>query len=218
MVPSKRELSSDWCCTHTDTDPCPFWELTIKEQILVSFPFEDNLSDNFRWEMNISSTFFGQWTSNLDSDFYITCYNLFSYLFDWFQVRKLETNWLTLMNNSMVGSLSELCRSAMSSLCHVQITAHLKLFLDQSHWFCISPKKSSRLLWNQVKSALELALLLSQCVFVVVYIRRMCTSSQPVCFVWGLLGGCHAEHTLQVRRKREDPQNGRGTLLYIPNA
>lgn len=139
---------------------------------------------------------------------------------------------LTLMNNSMLGSLSEFCRSAMSSPknCFIHFflkkcpsswsSQSLSLIKLRGVFLCNLPKNIHGAGGKADNSVLEQAALVLS-VSVVVDVRRKCDTSGLVVFC--LLGGYRSEHTSQVsREKREGSREWAGcththTRLYTPS-
>lgn len=126
------------------------------------------------------------------------------------------------MNNSMLGSLSEFCRSAMSS---------------QEKFNSLFKKKNSNLLQSKLllKSvvrcnpqkinragvrkpticALEQVLLWFQVYLWLWMSGESVTPQGCLCFVWGLLGGYRSEHTWQAREEGGPREmGGVHTLIY----
>lgn len=145
---------------------------------------------------------------------HVTIYFLFR------AISEIEKKRLTLMNSSMLGSLSEFCRSAISSQKKVEFTfSFLKFLSDKAQWlFTHTPKQISR--------SVERELILKCCSGSQEAVRSWmsaeseCDTSQG-CLgsVRGLLGGYRSEHTFTSQgREGGSRDDGRGARSFIPGA
>lgn len=141
---------------------------------------------------------------------HVTIYFLFR------AISEIEKKRLTLMNSSMLGSLSEFCRSAISSQKKVEFTFSFLKFLSVA--LHTHPQTNQQICRKRVD--LKCCSGSQEAVRSWMSAERECDTSQG-CLgsVRGLLGGYRSEHTFTSQgREGGSRDDGRGACSFIPGA